>query len=138
MFPKTLIFVVVSALLLTGCAPVVVTVTVPPSPLETVVVTATPSPTPPPTPTPLPKPHVLTVCLLGEPDTLYLYGGSHLPATQQVLSALYDGPIDHLEYGYRPVLLQKLPSFADGDALVRVVQVHAGDRVVDAAGRATR
>jgi len=126
------------ALLLTGCAPRVVTVTVT-TPPETVVVTATPSPSPSPSPLPVPtpvppEPQVLTVCLVGEPDTLYLYGGSRLAATRHVMEALYDGPIDHLNYDYQPVILQKVPSIADGDAVIRAVRVREGSRVVSADG----
>ena len=119
-------------LLLTGCAPQVITVAVT-TPPEIVVVTAMPTPSPTPTPLP-PEPKVLTVCLVGEPDTLYLYGGSRLAATRHVMEALYDGPIDYLNYDHHPVILQKLPSIAAGDALKRAVRVREGDRVVDAAG----
>ena len=115
------------ALLLGACSPQVVTVTVT-SPPETIVVTSTasPSPTPPP-----PGPKVLDICVVGEPDTLYLYGGSQLPATRHVMEALYDGPVDHRNHSYQPVILQKLPSIADGDAVTRTVYVRRGDRVVD-------
>lgn len=103
------------------------------SPL-TVVVTATPFPT-------LSSPtsaRTLTVCLVGEPDTLYLYGGSHVPATRHVMEALYDGPIDHVGYAHQPVILEKLPSLADGDAVTRTVNVEEGDRVLDVEGRVVR
>jgi len=119
------------AMLFIGCSSqkiVTVTVTTPP---ETVVVTATPSPTPTRLP---PEPKTLTICLIGEPDTLYLYGGSRLPATRHVMEALYDGPIDHRNYDYQPVILEKVPSIADGDAVVRDVRVREGSRVVDAEG----
>jgi peptide/nickel transport system substrate-binding protein len=115
------------ALLLVACTPEVVTVTVT-SPPETVVVTATASPSPAPPPA---GPKVLNICLVGEPDTLYLYGGSQLPATRHVMEALYDGPIDHRNHFYQPVILQKLPSIADGDAVTRTVYVRRGDRVVN-------
>jgi len=118
------------ALLLVGCAPQIVTVTVT-TPPETIVVTATspPSPLPPP-----PEPKVLTVCLVGEPDTLYLYGGSRLEATRHVMEALYDGPIDNLNYGYQPVILQEMPSIVGGDIATRRVRVRDGSRVVDTSG----
>jgi peptide/nickel transport system substrate-binding protein len=118
------------ALLLAGCVTRTVTVTVTTTP-KTVVVTATPSPSPLPTPS---GPKVLTVCLVGEPDTLYLYGGSRLPATRHVQAALYDGPIDYLNYTYQPVILQKVPTIANGGAVTRTVHVQEGDRVVDATG----
>ena len=121
---------ITAALLLTACAPQIMTVTVT-APPQTVVVTATPSPSPTPLP---PGPKVLTVCLVGEPDTLYLYGGSRLAATRHVMEPLYDGPIDHLSYDYKPVILQKVPSIADGDAVMRIVRVREGSRVVSAEG----
>ncbi len=123
-----------ATLLFTGCAPQFVTVTVT-TPPETVVVTATPSPSPISTLLPS-EPKVLTICLAGEPDTLYLYGGSRLAATRHVMEALYDGPIDYLNYAHQPVILQKVPSIADGDAVTRTVRVREGDRVVDAEGGA--
>ena len=117
-------------LLLAACTPQIVTVpvTVPP---EMVVVTATPTRTPRPTP---PEPTSLTICVVGEPDTLYLYGGSQVGATQHVMEALYDGPIDYRDYIYRPVILQRLPSLDDGDAITRTVSVRTGSTVVNAAG----
>jgi peptide/nickel transport system substrate-binding protein len=121
-----------TTLLAAGCAPQVVTIAVT-SPPETVVVTATPSPSPSPTATSQ-GPKTLTICLAGEPDTLYLYGGSRLPATQHVMEAIYDGPIDRVRYGYQAVILEKIPRLADGDARTRTVRVRKGDRVVDASG----
>ncbi len=129
--PPYLLLLFATVLLLTGCAPQVVTVTVT-SPPETVVVTATASPSPLPTP---PGPKSLTICLVGEPDTLYLYGGSHIPATRHVLEALYDGPIDYLNYSYHPVILQETPSVAEGDVVTRRVRVQKGFRVLDTAGQ---
>jgi peptide/nickel transport system substrate-binding protein len=123
---------IAASVLLTGCAPQVVTVTVT-TPPETIVVTATPAPTVVPSPVP-PEPKSLTICLVGEPDTLYLYGGSRLAATQHVMEAIYDGPVDHRDYAYQPVILQKVPSITDGDALTRTIRVREGSRVVSADG----
>ena len=123
---------IAAVLLLTGCVPQIITVTVT-TPPETVVVTATSAPSIIPTPAP-PEPKALTVCLVGEPDTLYLYGGSRLAATRHVMEALYDGPIDYVDYAYQPVILQKVPSIADGDALTRTIRARAGLRVVNADG----
>ncbi len=119
-----------ATLLLAACTPQIVTVqvTVPP---ETVVVTATPTRAPCPTP---PGPKTLTICVVGEPDTLYLYGDSQIEATQHVMQALYDGPIDYRDYVYHPVILQKLPSLDDGDAIIRTVSVRTGSTVVNTAG----
>jgi peptide/nickel transport system substrate-binding protein len=123
---------IAAMLLLTGCASQVITVTVT-TPPETIIVTATPEPTTAPTSQP-PQLKTLTVCLVGEPDTLYLYGGSRLTSTKHVMEAIYDGPIDYVDYAYQPVILQKIPSIADGDALTRTMSVRAGSRVVSADG----
>ena len=51
-----------------------------------------------------------------------------------VLEAIYDGPIDNRQYAAQPVILEKLPSVADKDAVFEPVDVKAGDLVVDADG----
>jgi peptide/nickel transport system substrate-binding protein len=89
------------------------------------------------TPTPTRVPRTLTICLGSEPDTLYLYGGGSL-AQSQVLQAIYDGPIDSVGFDYQPVILEKLPDLADGDAVIQPVAVQAGDWVVNAAGELVR
>jgi len=48
-----------------------------------------------------------------------------------VREAIYDGPIDERGFDYQPVILEKLPSLADGDAVIEPVWVEAGDWVVD-------
>ncbi len=124
---KALLLLAVSALwLLASCTPTpIVQTVVVPGPTQ--VVTATPRPSPTPSPT------TLTICQDGEPETLYLYGGSE--TARNVLEAIYDGPIDHLSYGFQPVILEKLPRLEDGDAYFTPVNVQAGDRVVDITGR---
>ena len=95
--------------------------------------TEEPTATPEPTPTATPEPKTLIVCQGREPETLYMYGGA-TSAAQQVFEAIYDGPIDHRSYGYQPVILEKLPDFEEGDALLEPVTVQAGDLVVDSDG----
>ncbi|MEZ0397137.1 MAG: peptide ABC transporter substrate-binding protein [Anaerolineales bacterium] len=89
-------------------------------------------PAPQPTPTAV-EPRSLTVCLGQEPPTLFPVGNLSASA-QAVLAAVYDGPIDTNAYAYQPVILEKLPSLADGDAQVAPVSVYVGDEVVDADG----
>ena len=84
------------------------------------------------TPTPAPQ-TTLTVCLGDEPTSLYMYGNLGASA-RSILAAVYDGPIDSNSYAYQPVILQKLPSLENGDALLEKVTVKAGDKVVDASG----
>jgi peptide/nickel transport system substrate-binding protein len=68
-----------------------------------------------------------------EPETLFIYGGDSL-AQRHVLQAVYDGPIDSVGYQLQPVILEKLPSLADGDAVIEPVPVAVGDLVVDSMG----
>ncbi|MCC6298582.1 MAG: hypothetical protein IT314_04750 [Anaerolineales bacterium] len=117
-----LAFVVV--LILSACAP-----------RQTEIPTLLPPSTesPPPLSTPTPASRSLTVCIGEEPNTLYLYGSLN-SAARSVLSAVYDGPMDVVEYGYEPVIIEKIPSLEDGDAQVNTVTVREGDDIVDAAG----
>jgi len=87
--------------------------------------------------TPTSQPRRLTICIADEPDTLFIYGGDSL-AQRHVLQAIYDGPIDMQGYQYHAVILEKLPSLADGDALLEPTSVAAGDLVVNAAGQLVR
>jgi peptide/nickel transport system substrate-binding protein len=113
--------------MLSACVPSVTT--------ATPVVDATAEQTLPPIPsiTPTPAPRTLNVCLGGEPNSLYLYGSPNSPA-RSVLAAIYDGPIDIVEYGYESIILEKVPSLDDGDAQLTPVTVNSGDQVVDADG----
>lgn len=75
----------------------------------------------------------LVICQSQEPDTLYWYGGDML-AARHIQHAIYDGPIDSRTYAYQAVILEKLPSTEDGDAIINAVTVQAGDIVVNDAG----
>ncbi|MFQ5858697.1 MAG: peptide ABC transporter substrate-binding protein [Anaerolineae bacterium] len=86
--------------------------------------------------TPAPPPpgeKTLVICQGQEPDTLYIYGGAMLAASH-IQNAVYDGPIDNRSFDYQPIILEKLPSLQDGDAVINAVTVTAGDMVVNAAG----
>jgi peptide/nickel transport system substrate-binding protein len=78
-------------------------------------------------------PKTLVVCQHQEPDTLYVYGGDML-AAGFIQDAVYDGPFDNRTYAYQPIILEKLPGFDDGDAVINAVTVQAGDMVVDDSG----
>lgn len=121
---KKYIPVFIIVLILSSCAP---------QQTEIPIIPETPTlvPTPPVTPTPVPR--SLTVCLGEEPNTLYPYGNPN-SAARSVLSAIYDGPMDVVEYGYEPIILEKIPSLSDGDAQLSPVAVRAGDQVVDSSG----
>ncbi len=96
---------------------------------ELPVETATPSPTPRPERT-------LVVCLGEEPDSLYPYAGLQA-AARSVLQAVYDGPIDTRTFSRQPTILEKIPSLADGDAVIQPILVSPGELVVDQDGIVT-
>jgi peptide/nickel transport system substrate-binding protein len=69
---------------------------------------------------------MLIVSLAEEPASLYLYAGNNA-ASDIVLQAIYDGPIDFLDFAHRAVILEKVPSLADGDAALAPVTLASGD-----------
>ncbi len=79
---------------------------------------------------------MLTVCLAYEPESLYPYAASS-HAAQDVLQAIYDGPIDLVNGQAVPVILSYLPSYQDDSARLVQVDVQAGDPVVDVYGDVT-
>ena len=123
-FVNVLTFLFILALSLPACAP---------QGTEIPVIPETPTQPPPPSGTPTPAPRSLNVCLGEEPNTLYPYGSLNSPA-RSVLSAIYDGPMDVVEYGYEPIILEKIPSVEDGDAQVSPVIVRSGDQVINSSG----
>ncbi len=105
--------------------------------------TAVPQPTQPPsvalitpTPQPTPAPRTLTICMGKEPATLYPLAGD-TQAMRSVLAAVYEGPVEYRTFGFQPVILEKLPSVADGDAAFVEVEVAPGSQIVDARGEIT-
>jgi peptide/nickel transport system substrate-binding protein len=89
---------------------------------EVQVVTPTPA-------SPAHQPKKLIVCMAQEPDTLYPFG-SAMPAARAVQHALFDDLITNRNFSYQPSALEKMPSLADGDAVLQTVTVGPGDRVV--------
>ena len=78
----------------------------------------------------------VVIAMLQEPESLYLYGGATLAATQ-VQNALYDGPLDRLNYDFQPVILTGLPRFEQpgSGARLDVVTVERGELYVDQASQ---
>ena len=72
----------------------------------------------------------LIVCMAQEPDTMYPYGGSMLAALA-VQHAIYENNITTLSYDYQAQGIEKIPSLADGDAVLNVVEVQPGDMIRD-------
>ncbi len=96
-------------------------VELPPTPTERAGREATPTPTATPAP-----PDTVIVCLAQEPQSLYLYADTNR-AADSVLSVIYDGPVDLRGYSYRPVVLERIPSLENGDAVIETVTVASGD-----------
>ncbi|MDO9546553.1 MAG: hypothetical protein Q7J07_07365, partial [Pelolinea sp.] len=70
-----------------------------------------------------PETRELTICLGYEPESLYPYRASS-QAAQEVLQAVYDGPIDILNDGQvEPIILKRMPSLTDGSAFLTPVSV---------------
>jgi peptide/nickel transport system substrate-binding protein len=136
---KPLYFMLILALILAACAAqpatpdrivetLVVTEVVEATPVETIHVV---------TPTPEPEgPRTLVICMGKAPETLYIYRSTDA-ATARVHEAIADGgwkAYDTNSFGYQTVLLEKMPSLSDGDAVLTVVTASEGDQVVDADG----
>ncbi len=126
-------FAVLFAGVLAACAP-------PPQPLSEedamstaqAYVTSIAPPTATPSPTPLP-PRVLTICVGQEPTSLFPYADDSR-AARVIRQAIYDGPVDRFNGQAAPVILERLPSLANGDVQLRPVDVQPGELIVDALG----
>lgn len=123
---KLLSMLVLISFILTACQAA-------PTPPPATPTALPPTATPVPSPTATPEPKVLTICLGQEPQTLYMYG-SAARSMWAVLEAVYDGPIDTRGFESVPVLLEKMPARADGDAVYAAQVVQPGSEMVDANG----
>ncbi|HEX8681931.1 MAG TPA: ABC transporter substrate-binding protein, partial [Ardenticatenaceae bacterium] len=77
-----------------------------------------------------PAEKTMTICFASEPNTL-LWNESAL-ITQAVLEAVQEPAVEAREYSYIPNLVEKLPSFLDGDATLQEVTIAEGDTFLDA------
>lgn len=143
------LFILVGAIVLAACSPEVVTETVEVEVTrvvteevvvegETVEVTVVETVTEVVEVTPVPDeepsaPKDLIICMAQEPATLYTYGGSML-AQSAVQHAFEENNLETKSYGYQARGIEKVPSLADGDAVVNSVEVNAGDTVLNSAG----
>ena len=96
------------------------TASLPPEP--TAIATSTPE-----------SPRLLTICLAQEPRSLFLYDAIS-SAERNVLAAIYDGPFELDGFTAQPVIIEKMPSLANGDAILQAVNIAPGDVLVDADG----
>jgi peptide/nickel transport system substrate-binding protein len=88
-----------------------------------------------PIPSPVP-PRVLSICLGDEPESLFIYGDLSTSASI-IRQAIYDGPIDLIDYQYHPVILGELPTQENGLVTVTQSEVSPGQTLVDAGGNIT-
>ncbi len=120
---RVALFIATTAAVLAGCR------SPEPPPQEvtrvvTQIVELTPAP-----PTPRPAgARELVICMAQEPSTIYVYGETMLTA-QAIRHAIYTNYITNLSYDYQADGLEKIPSLADGDAVINVVAVATGDVV---------
>ncbi len=135
-FVKSFSLVIIFGIILSSCQaqPTAGPSPLPATPLPSIntPVPATPTATLPPKPSEKPA-RSLVICLGQEPSSLFVYGPSSI-GMWSVLEAIYDGPIDNRQYAAQPVILEKLPSVADKDAVFEAVDVKAGDLVVNVDG----
>lgn len=74
--------------------------------------------------------NVLHVCEQNEPITLFpLTRESYVE--QLILEAVYDGPFDTRNYEYQPVIMERVPTLANGDVQIQIAVVRPGDPVFD-------
>jgi peptide/nickel transport system substrate-binding protein len=84
---------------------------------------------------PVPE-RTLSICLGDEPDSLFLYGDQSTTATI-IRQAIYDSPVDLVNFQYSSVLLEDIPSQENGLVSVIPVEVYPGDKIVDSKGNLT-
>ncbi len=144
---KLALFLIIGAVLIVACGPTTETVTVEVTRVTTetveiegetvevtVVVTETEVVEVVPTEEPEEaQPKDLIVCMAQEPDTLYPYGGTMLAASA-VQVGIFETEVTTFSYDYQALGIEKLPSLADSDAVVNVVEANGGDTVLDAIG----
>ncbi len=92
--------------------------------------------TPAPTPTLEPPVNMLSICVGAEPSSLFLYGDIS-PSARAIRQAIYDGPVDDLNYTATPVILTQTPSQANGAVILLPVEVQPGTEIVDHSGNLT-
>ncbi len=74
----------------------------------------------------------VVICIGEEPNSLYPYSRPRLEqATTHVLEGVYESMVTSLGYSYQARGIEKLPSLADGDAVIVPISVQEGDKVLD-------
>ena len=114
--------------LLSACGRSDLVTTTPPPATPTTESADNPDPTPTAVPTTAPAApdfsKTITIGMTQFPDTLFDIE-SRSSATTQVLAAIQPACISSLSYEYQPVCFERVPSFANGDAVTSTVHVDA-------------
>ncbi len=76
----------------------------------------------------------IEVCIGGPSPGLYMYEDESLAAVA-VRHAIYENLFTVSGYKYQAQGLEKMPSLADGDAVIETITVNEGDQVIDATGK---
>jgi len=84
------------------------------------------------TPTQVPQ-KTLVICAGEEPASLFIYDNPSASAWS-VLESIYDGPIDTVDFQPKPVILDELPTQANGGVELLPVTVTAGELVANTEG----
>jgi len=130
MMKRLILFYVIVLSLLAACRPQPETAT-PAVPTEATTSTAAVLPSPTPTPEP---PSTLAVCTAQLPESVFPYAGSQIPSKRNLLTILYEAPLETVGDELLPVILESVPSFVNGGQRLEPVTVMRGQTVVDAEG----
>ena len=76
----------------------------------------------------------LTVCTAELPESLFPYNGRQSAAKENILSMIYPEPFIGDGENLEPLILEKVPTPADGDLRLVPVEVQQGQTVVDSRG----
>jgi len=85
--------------------------------------------------TPAPQ-RILSICLGEEPESLFLYGDVSTSA-KIIRQAIYDSPVDEVDFHQSSVLLDPIPSLENGSVIINEIEVLPGEWIVDADGDRT-
>lgn len=77
--------------------------------------------------------HVLTICLPSEPASLFIYADTSR-AAEIVWQALYEPPVELVDFTPQAVLLKRLPAKDNNDLLFEPVEVQKGNLIVNSDG----
>jgi len=83
-------------------------------------------------PSPVPE-RTLSICLGDEPDSLFLYGDQSASAVI-IRQAIYDSPVDEVDFQFSSTLLEEIPSQLNGLVAIVPVEVYPGEKIVDSKG----